>query len=153
MIEITATSIQATIVPDEKRNGFTPKYFGSYFVMGESLIFTWMQKMVSEYRGGYWNFFELSNGGFYMAYNTDKLKKFKIGNSCVGGHTERLVSADAASIVACLYAMNYLLNTEHEKNLNEKQELSLAMIYDHYYQLRDYAADHLEAEAIFALID
>ena len=77
--------------------------------------------------------------------------KFNMSNNFIGGHTERFVSTDAASIVACLYAMNYLLNIEYGKKNSD--ESSLELICDHYHQLREYAAYHLEAEAIFALID
>ena len=88
-----------------------------------------------------------------MAYNADSEMKFSMNNSFFDGHTERSVSADAASIVACLYAINYLLGMEHGKAVSKMEERSLERLYDHYYQLRNFAGDHIEAEAIFALID
>jgi len=142
-------TIVAALVQDEDRLAFLPKYFGSYFTSGESLVFTWMGRMNTEYSGGYWDFFELSNGGFYMALKRDNNIKILLST----GHVMREVSADAAGIVVTLYAISYLMNIEYEKALSPKQEASLKCVYDHYYQLRDYAAEHPEAEAIFALID
>lgn len=145
----TEKTIMATMVQEENRLAFLPKYFGAYFITGEGLVFNWMRRMVSDYIGGYWNFFELSNGGFYIAPRKDNNKKFQMST----GFVTMDVTHDTAGIVVTLYAMSHLMNMECEKNLSPQEEESLERIHDHYYQLRDYAAEHPEAEAIFALID
>lgn len=69
------------------------------------------------------------------------------------GYIESEVSADAAGIVATLYAINYLLDTEHEKRLRPDQEKAIEDLHDRYYKLRVFASEHPEATEIFALID
>lgn len=142
--------IVATLVPDYNRLVFLPKYFGSYFISGEKLVFNWMSRMNTEYRGGYWNFFELSNGGFYMALKKQDERKIIMST----GHVMREVSSDAAGIVVTLFTMNYIINTEYGNvNCSPEQEASIECLYEHFYQLRDYAIEHPESAAIFALID
>ena len=147
--QIAENSISVSLVPDQDRFAFFQKHFGPYLVEGEALVFTWMRRLAPEYNGGYWNFFELSNGGFYLALKNDKKKRFKM----FSGYIESEVSADAAGVVATLYAINYLLNTEHEKNLRPDQEKAIEDLDDGYYKLRDFASEHPEATEIFALID
>ncbi|MGR8998212.1 MAG: antirestriction protein [Gammaproteobacteria bacterium] len=59
--------------------------------------------IADDYNGSYWEFYELSNGGFYMAPRSDS--KFNV--SCENGFEGQL-SADALGIVACLYAHSNL---------------------------------------------
>ena len=55
---------------------------------------------------------------------------------------EGSMSADAAGITACLFALSHLsFQIQHES------------IAEHYHQLRDFALDHAEASAILAAID
>ncbi len=52
-------------------------------------------KLSSDYHGGYWEFYKLSNGGFYMAQDTGR--KFQV--FCENGFAGEL-SADALGITA-----------------------------------------------------
>lgn len=128
---------------------FYQSILGHISPSGEGLVFNWMRRLVSEYIGGYWNF-ELSNGGFYMAPRRGNDKKFQMST----GHVTMDVTDDTAGIVVALYAMSYLMNMECEKNLSTQEEKILNVSMTTVLcQLRDYAAEHPEAEAIFALID
>jgi len=40
----------------------------------EQSIYSFMDKLVPDYRGAFWDFHELSNGGFYMAPQLRPLK-------------------------------------------------------------------------------
>ena len=132
-------TIQAVQVQDNLRLNFLPKYFGKYFFKAEPQIYSTLSKLASEYHGGYWNFFELSNGGFYMAPESDKSFLVYVQSN---GYADCL-SPDAAGIVSCLFVINQLCwaNPNDEKMIEQ------------YYLLRDYASEHYEANAIFAAID
>jgi hypothetical protein len=96
-----------------------------------------LDELAPEYHGGYWQFYELSNGGFYMAPATESLR------ICVpGNHFDDLFSADAAGIVACLFAYGRLSSVDDSDAMAE-----------HYYWLRDFAVEHSEAGKILSAID
>ena len=97
-----------------------------------------MRKLVNQYTGGYWTFIELSNGGFSIAPQSDTtFNIFVSGNGYEGE-----MSADAAGITACLFALSHLSFQIHDDS-----------IASHYHQLREFALDHAEASAILAAID
>lgn len=125
--------ITATLMALEKRLAALPHYFGRNCIKFENNVFAWMRHLSSEYTGGFWNFYELSNGGFFMAPAQDAITL-----CCEGNYYEGTMSAEAAGIVVCLYAMS-------NANFDFPEDL--------YWNLRDYAADHAEAEEIFAAID
>lgn len=53
--------------------GFLPAFFGEEHMMnGEGLVFCWLRNLSEDYNGGLWNYYTLSNGGFYMAPATEK---------------------------------------------------------------------------------
>jgi hypothetical protein len=132
------TSIQATLVRENQRMSFLPKYFGKRMMVAEQGIFNTLRNLCSGYNGGFWNYYELSNGGFYMTpYLDENLEMFVAGNGYEG-----TLSADAAGIIASLYVVNELCWADQsEKMIN------------HYYQLRDFAAEHAESSEIFSAID
>jgi hypothetical protein len=59
-------TVKAVRVPESKRMNTLPRYFGRQLMMGEALVYQSLQSVCDAYSGGFWNFFELSNGGFYM---------------------------------------------------------------------------------------
>ncbi|MCB1841848.1 MAG: antirestriction protein [Halioglobus sp.] len=65
--------------------------------------------MAEAYTGGYWHFYVLSNGGFYMAPEGDSV--FKV--SCDNYFTGKL-SADALGITACLYTYSHISFSQDE---------------------------------------
>lgn len=133
-----ALKIKVMMVSENKRIAFLPKYFGKHMMAAEHGIYNVMSKLCAGYRGAFWDYYELSNGGFYMAPCLDeKLKIFVEGNGYKG-----ILSADAAGVIASLYIINQLCWVDQsEKMIN------------HYYLLRDFAAEHDEANEIYAAID
>ena len=60
-------SISSVLLPEENRINHTADLFGIQFPLKlEPTIFD-TASMATEYNGGYWEFYALSNGGFYMA--------------------------------------------------------------------------------------
>jgi hypothetical protein len=136
--DITLTKIDAREVPSDERLQIFPRHFDRHMLTVEYAVYDFMRKLANQYSGGYWNYFELSNGGFYMAPAHDT--HF---NVCVDTNGfEGPMSADAAGITACLFALSHLsFQIEHES------------IAEHYHRLRDFALDHAEASVILAAID
>ena len=59
--------VTAALVDDEHRLDFLPTYFGPRLMMrGEALVYGWMRRLAESYNGGFWNYYTLTNGGFYM---------------------------------------------------------------------------------------
>ena len=128
----------ARLVPDGERMNFLPKAFGSRLMLrGEISVYNWLDRLSQEYSGGFWHYYEIPNG-FYMApADYDKLRIVWPMN-----YFERDMSADAAGIVATLYALCELCSQYRSDDLAEK-----------YHALRDFAGEHAEAKAILAAID
>lgn len=129
----------ATRVPDHRRMQFLPRFFGSDMLVGETLVFSWMHELAADYDGGCWEFYDLSNGGHYMAPD---LSCETLRIRCSGNFYDGTMSLDAAGVVATLYALNSLVWKTRRDRLKEMFDL-----------LRDYAGDHTEGPAIFAAID
>ncbi len=136
--ELQHQPITANLLPEESRMGFLPAFFGQAMMIGEGLVYCWMRNLSEDYQGGYWDYFKLSNGGFYMAPRTSKTFRVLVA----GNYFEGELSADAAGIVATLYALCELAN----RTASDR-------IVDLYHLLRDYASEHPDAGQIFAAID
>ncbi|CAD5366675.1 Antirestriction protein KlcA [Rubrivivax sp. A210] len=134
----TTTGIRCNIVPDDQRMDFLPRVFGArHMLAGEAAVFNWMAQLCPEYKGGFWDFVDLSNGGFYLRLKSDKHFTLRVdGNGFTG-----TLSADAASIVATLFAINGLLfkGAHH--------------LHDAFYALKDFAVSHPEGHSILWAMD
>lgn len=135
-------AITASVVPDELRIGFWPQHFGSIpqWITLEPRIFAWMERLCADYHGGIWRFSTLSNGGAFMAPESEHDEKWTLFNSMNGNGAE--LTSEAAGMVACLMAYN------HHACRTECNAMT-----EHYYLLRDYALIHPECSAIMHLID
>lgn len=136
------TAIAASVVPDDLRIGFWPKYFGSIpqWITLEPQIFAWMDRLCTDYHGGIWHFSTLSNGGAFMVPEAEHDEKWTLFNSMNGNGAE--LTDEAAGIVACLIAYS------HHACRTECDAMT-----EHYYRLRDFALSHPECTAIMHLID
>ena len=79
-----------------------------------------------------------------MAPSCDKQFQFDSPN-----YAQEEVSADAAGVIATMFALNAIINRiacEEESDLSEN-------FIKGYYLLRDFAAEHAENRKIFAIID
>ena len=132
-----AIALTATAVPENKRMAFMPGHFGMACVIVESTIFAYMRKLATDYNGGYWEFYQLSNGGLFIAPSDEKLTISVDGNGYEGE-----MSGEAAGITACLFAFGELANRTQKDHYIEK-----------YWNLREYAREHKEASAILRAID
>ena len=136
------TAITSSVVPDELRIGFWPQHFGTIpqWIILEPQIFAWMDRLCTDYHGGIWNFSTLSNGGAFMAPESEQDEKWTMFNSMNGNGSE--LTGEAAGIVSCLMAYS------HHACRTESDAMT-----EHYYRLRDFALNHPECSAIMHLID
>jgi hypothetical protein len=134
------TIITATLVPEEHRQDLTTKLFGIHYPLYlEPTIFLFADRLSSEYHGGYWQFYTLSNGGFYMAPENDSFPVFS-ENGWRGS-----MSADAYGVTTCLFAFSHL-------SFSQREDLA-QLCARHFHLLREFAMDQGEVKAILAAID
>ena len=129
--------IAATKVADEERLDFWPRHVEMAKILAfEWSVFNWMGILCSEYKGGFWDFYDLSNGGFYIAPDL----KHPMRLMWPGNYFDGEMSPDAAGIVATLFTLNSF--AERSPVFREK-----------YVKLYNYIESHSEAQAIYAAID
>lgn len=134
--------LHATVVPDDMRISFWSQHFGTIpqWIALEPRIFAWMSRFCADYSGGIWQFYTLSNGGAFMAPDTDSNETWSLFNNMNGNSVE--MSAEAAGIAVCL------IEYSHHACRTECDAMT-----EHYYRLRYYALQHPESIAILRIID
>ena len=133
--------ITRTAIPEHHRVTESAKQFGLHFPLQvEPTIYHTADRLSDDYHGGYWEFWLLSNRGFYMAPTYPS--KFAVTSDNV---FDGSLSADAFGIVVCLYAYSQLSFEADAPLVNAVSE--------HYRRLRAYAFEHKEVEAILRAID
>jgi hypothetical protein len=135
--------VTACLVADDHRLTFLPSYFGPRLMMrGEALVYGWLRRLSEDYSGGFWHYYELTNGGFYMAPKLAGRLRLEVDGNGYSGE----VSADAAGIVATLFALGQL--AAEIQGTDEADAL-----IDRYHFLREFVDGHAEAGSIFRAID
>ncbi len=133
-------TITAKIVPESQRMDVADKHFGiRYPLVVERMVYQFATQLAPAYSGGYWNFHQLSNGGFFMALKLDKSFKVNADNGYEGS-----MSAEALGIAACLYTYS---------NLSFGEGRFGQACGEHYHRLYEFAMQHPEAGVIRAAID
>lgn len=137
---MTTSTITNTIVPESERMNIVDGLFGmAYMLKLEPAVFSIAEALAESYTGGYWEFHDLSNGGFYMAPRHDT--EFTV--SCENGFEGKL-SPDAFGVTVCLYAFS---------ELSFGGDRLAQACASQYHLLREYAADHPEARSIYRATD
>ena len=135
------TIITRNTISSSQRIKHTANLFGIRFPVNiEPAIYSIAGNIAAEYDGAYWDFYSLSNCGFYMAPSLTKLYSV----SCINGF-EGTLSADALGVTVCLYAYSHLSFSSNA--------VFAEMCANHYHWLRAYMLEHEEAAAILAAID
>ena len=132
--------ITADLVSDEMRLQFWPEHFGKIpqWMLLEPRAFAWMDRLCGTYNGGYWNYYTLSNGGAFIA--PDSEDNWAMFNKLNGNSTE--MSSEAAGITVCL------LNWSHHACRTGSPAIN-----EYYYRLREFALSHPESSVIMHIID
>ena len=136
----TQTPVTRELVPEDQRLAITETLFGIHFPLQlEPVIYGITERMAEDYNGGYWDFYTLSNGGFYMALAEDKIFHVTCDNMFEGD-----LSADALGITACLYAYSHLSFSGGSFARECARQ---------YHLLREYMFEHPEVRAILGATD
>jgi hypothetical protein len=138
---MTNSYITRNKVNTNQRIKHTADLFGIRFPFNiEPAIYSITGNIAPEYDGAYWEFYTLSNGGFYMAPSSDCFYQV----SCDNGYQGKL-SADALGITASLYTYSHL---------SFSNNAAFAEICaNHYHWLREFMLVHAEARGILGAID
>jgi hypothetical protein len=133
-------TITRQLVAVEDRLDITAELFEHNFPMRlEPFVYGVTGKLSSDYHGGYWEFYTLDNGGFYMAQDTGR--KFQV--FCENGFSGEL-SADALGITACMYAYSHL---------SFGDDAFAEVCAEQFHWLRDYVMGHAEVRQILRAVD
>ena len=130
--------IKRKLVPENRRLAFLPKHCGRFFGLCEMAVYSMAGQLCDDYDGGYWHYYDLSNGGWYMGLDSDATYHVIWPGNFFDGE----MSADAFSITANLYAFSAMFDSPEENEL----------FVHAYHALRNYAAEHAERELILAAI-
>ena len=146
--EAAADTITATLVPEDERMNELPSRglhalnLGSPIPLGLDMqVFSVMDRLSASYSGGVWDYWRLSNGGFFMSPRREDSMTIRVD----GNFFEGEVSPQAAGIIATLFGLNWAMPRNQGKALDT--------MVKHFDLLRDYAFTHEEADAIFAALD
>ncbi len=139
MEHIEQVAIAATRISDDDRLGFLPRHFGTHMMIVERALYAELRHLCAEYRGGWWNFYDLSNGGCYLAPGGAAEFHLKVPGNGFDGR----LSADATGVTVTLFALSHL----------SFRFPSVPMFGEQFYRLRDFALEHGERQLIFAAID
>ena len=116
---------------------FTSQLFGpSLTIKGELLVLDLHYRMTGHHQS-YWKYYELSNGGFYIAPKTDE----HLNITCRVNDFVDLLTPDASGIVATLLALENLFDAFDDVHLSTM-----------YGKLKDFAQGHSEEAKILCAI-
>jgi hypothetical protein len=147
-------TITRTLVAEADRMDFVDKLFGlSYVLQLEPIAFRFAEQLAENYDYGYWEFFSLSKGGFYMAPRSDTIYEVSADNGFEGQMT-----GDALGIVACLYTYSNLsfgdgLTSTGDSNASIGEGGFAQTCAEHYHLLREFMFGHVEVRSILRAID
>lgn len=135
------TKITATLVPEALRIAIPAQQFKQHFPFKiEPTIYNIARMLCPGYQGAYWDFYTLSNNGFFMVPDIDE----SVSIICQNGYEGR-ISKEAFGIIVCLYAYSHLSFV--------KVSALAAMSSEHFHALREFALQHAEAAAILEAVD
>lgn len=136
---MTTTTITAEVVKGDDRIEFLPKHLGLMTCIHfESFVFTLAGRFSEDYGGGTWEFYELSNGGFFIHPVSEGA--FHFVNEM--NYADVTLSPQDFGITCCLYALSAMSFDERHRRTGDK-----------FHQLREYALTLPGAPSIFAAID
>lgn len=121
------------VISGHSRLNFLPRHFPRNYLQVENAVYSFLESLCGDYRGGFWEYKEAGNGVPFMQW-VSTCEKLTLTNDFFS----REISVKAASIVACLYAYNacgeydkYHLLYEHAMNvLTEEDATAVALLID-----------------------
>ncbi len=143
-ISTNAQPIFATKVPVRERMGCFAGLFEDHFIDTENAVYSFAENIVVGYRGEFWDFYRLSNGGFFIsprkALLYDIMTSFA-SQMFFGNDFRGEMSARATGLVVCIYAYEFMAKGTLEQVFVTQSRL-----------LKEYAVQHPERAKIMAAI-
>lgn len=130
--------IEAVLLPPEARLTCLPRHFGAQCIAVENAVYAMMRRLCPLYRGDYWDFYQLSNGGFYMVPTAAERYRLE----CDGNGFAGEFGANATGMGVCAMAYSQLSFWRGGAHAAEM-----------YYRLRDFIDLQPEARRLYALLD
>ena len=132
--------ITRTLVEGSARLQFLPKHFGKHHLEAARNLHFYLEKFCNDSsKAKDWRFYELSNGGFYLAPGVDEVLLLDIPRN----HLKKYLSADVVGIICTLYTLDAL---RARQEINERH-YSLKLI-EQFQRLVCYANQYKEHEII-----
>lgn len=133
--------IYRELLSDARRIELPAELFGAaaFPFKVEPTIFDMAGLLANDYQGGYWDMYQLSNGGWYMSPASEALYTASSMNGFTGS-----LSADALGITACLFAFSHL---------SFGSDATAQGYAEQYHLLKEFAMNHAEVKSILAAID
>ncbi len=126
--------ITRELIDNAHRVTHTANLFGVHFpLLFEPAVYASTEMLTNDYEGGYWEFFELSNGGFYMAPSAASTFYVTNDNGFEGDLT-----GEQLGLTACLQVYSDL-------SYSNVPELA-KVCTEQYYLLRVYALEPPEGQ-------
>lgn len=133
-----SAAIAAKLVQPNHRLDFLPKHCEQYHMSFELGVYRVMDLACPDYSGGFWHFYEVSNGGFFIALDRDS----PVHLIWQDNYFNSEMSAQAAGIAVSLMILSDLAFSCDAERFSDK-----------FHLLREFALDHTEAGLIFGFID
>lgn len=109
------------------------------WIILEPTIFAWMDRFCTDYSGGIWNFYTLSNGGAFMAPEVENDGTWSLFNTMNGNGGD--MSAEAAGMARLMAFSHHACRTECDA------------MTEHYYACGTTRSTTRECNAIMHIID
>lgn len=130
--------VTATAVAYPESQAFLYKQLGLDWLRFEHGAYETLRAATNGYGGGLWDFYSLSNGGFYIAPSGCPVLRLQGPDNGFDG----LLSADAAGIYATAMTLSHLSFQSQSELPGEK-----------FHLLRDFYVHHAEARTLFRALD
>lgn len=119
--------VAALVASDTERMRCLPEVAGHHYIALEHTVYDMLGRLSEDYDGGMWDYYRLSNGGFYMAPAAVKPHRLV----CDGNGFAGEVSADTAGIIATAMAYSHLSFLPDGSCFARAYELLSLFIFQH----------------------
>lgn len=130
--------VTARLMPNSKRPYFFRRHFRTQAATAEYGIYRVMDRLCPHYRGGYWEFYDLSNGGALLVPTVEA----RYTLACAGNGYSGSLAPLATGIGVCAMAFSEMSFWRDGQGFGAK-----------YVRLRDFLVQQPEAGELLALLD
>lgn len=140
----TQTGLKAEVLTQNSRINFLPTLFGADYVMTEISVYNYADLYLRDYRGGYWQFYSLPNGGGYIAPDMERVTVCNPAN-----YFEQTMSGETAGIFITAMVLNHRawLHSRHD------QDELCELFCERHEALMEFVYQHSERSAILSALD